>query len=98
MLPASSSDILLRALNRWSPIWDAAMQQIPVDDRKWLGVSRYSPEVATISKRIIEVGGTDEGKNSPYLQCVGTYDMVAFHQFIRKYGPESPAGAGKRDG
>ncbi|KAM6537844.1 hypothetical protein FALCPG4_003747 [Fusarium falciforme] len=98
MLPASSSDILLRALNRWTPIWDAAMQQIPVDDRKWLGVSRYSPEVATISKRIIEVGGTEEGKNSPYLQCVGTYDMVAFHQFIRKYGLDGPTGAGRRDG
>ncbi|EEU48208.1 uncharacterized protein NECHADRAFT_75560 [Fusarium vanettenii 77-13-4] len=98
MLPASSSDILLRALNRWTPLWDAAMQQIPVDDRKWLGVSRYSPEVATISKRIIEVGGTEEGKNSPYLQCIGTYDMIAFHEFIRKYGLERPAGAGKRDG
>ncbi|KAI8719702.1 Zn(2)-C6 fungal-type domain-containing protein [Fusarium sp. LHS14.1] len=97
MLPAGSSDILLRALNRWTPIWDAAMQQIPVDERKWLGVSRYSPEVATISKRIIEVGGTEEGKSSPYLQCVGTYDMVAFHQFIRKYGLDGPTGAGKRD-
>ncbi|KAJ4217212.1 hypothetical protein NW759_009159 [Fusarium solani] len=98
MLPASSSDILLRALNRWTPIWDAAMQQIPVDDRKWLGVSRYSPEVAIISKRMIEVGGTEEGKNSPYLQCVGTYDMVAFHQFIRTYGLDGPTGAGKQDG
>ncbi|RSL96057.1 hypothetical protein CDV31_013616 [Fusarium ambrosium] len=98
MLPASSSDIILRALNRWTPIWDAAMQQIPDDDRKWLGVSRYSLEVAIISKRIIEVAGTEEGKNSPYLQCVGTYDMVAFHQFIREYGLNGPMGAGKRDG
>ncbi|RSL47698.1 hypothetical protein CEP53_009833 [Fusarium sp. AF-6] len=98
MLPASSSDIILRALNRWTPIWDAAMQQIPDDDRKWLGVSRYSLEVAIISKRIIEVGGTEEGKNSPYLQCVGTYDMVAFHQFIREYGLNGPMDAGKRDG
>ncbi|KAF4995559.1 hypothetical protein FDECE_12758 [Fusarium decemcellulare] len=88
MLPPSSSDILLRAIDRWSLLWAAAYERIPVDERKWIGLARYAPELAVLSRRIIQVTGTEGGKESRYLQGTASYNTADLHQFIRQYGLE----------
>ncbi|KAM5355147.1 hypothetical protein ACJ41O_001793 [Fusarium nematophilum] len=88
MLPASSSAAVLRAVDRWTLLWADAIDKIPADELKWLGVSRNAYEGALLCKRMIEVIGTEEAKESGYLQRIVRYDTTDFHEFIRKYGWE----------
>jgi hypothetical protein len=42
--------------------------------------------VIALSRRMIELSGTEEADKSIYLQCVATYDTAIFHEFVHKYG------------
>lgn len=85
MLPAIDPLILLRALDRWDCLWNAAMNLIPINQRKWLGIAINAPELSILARRIIEVNMTKEAKESRYLRRVIGYDFVDLHQFIRQY-------------
>ncbi|CEI41127.1 unnamed protein product [Fusarium venenatum] len=78
--------MVLRALDRWDALWVDAFAQVPVTERRWLGIARHYPEVVALSRRSIELSGTKEAENSAYLQCVATYDTAIFHEFVQKYG------------
>ncbi|RBR25990.1 uncharacterized protein FIESC28_01263 [Fusarium coffeatum] len=78
--------MVLRALDRWDSLWIDAFERIPVDERKWFGIARHSPEVIALSRRMIELIGSEEAEKSAYLQCVATYDTAVFHEFVQKYG------------
>ncbi|KAF4339055.1 hypothetical protein FBEOM_7056 [Fusarium beomiforme] len=78
--------MLLRALSRWESLWENAFARITEDERRWLGISKHTPEVIALSRRTIEIIGSDEGKDSAYLQGIATYDTAVFHDFVQKYG------------
>jgi hypothetical protein len=85
------SFMILRALDRWDSLWVDAFARVPVDERRWLGIARHSPEVVALSRRMIELSRTEEAQKSAYLQCVATYDTVIFHEFVQKYGLQESA-------
>lgn len=89
--PKSLDLVLLRALDRWEQLWDAALQQIPPEAQRWLGVAKYSAEFALVSRRIIEVSGTGEEPRSKYLRCTPEYDLSVFHEFIMEHGTAGEA-------
>lgn len=62
------------------------MTRVAPDQQSWLGVVKHSPEFALVSRRIIEVNTTEEGRCSKYLHCTAEYDFQAFHEFILQYG------------
>ncbi|KAI8623086.1 hypothetical protein F5Y19DRAFT_459877 [Xylariaceae sp. FL1651] len=96
LLPRSFGSVLLRALNRWERLWHVAMSHVPPEQQSWLGVAKYSPEFALISRRIVEVSNTEEGKCSTYLQGTAEYDFQNFHQFILQHGSASTTATTKR--
>ena len=67
-------------------LWSSAIDRVPVDQVPWLGVVRHAPEIAWLSRRILETGVTGEVADSSYLQRVTTYDLADFHQFVKEYG------------
>ncbi|PTD01910.1 hypothetical protein FCULG_00010446 [Fusarium culmorum] len=87
--------MVLRALDRWDCLWVNALARVPVDERRWLGIARHSPEVVAISRRTIELSRTKEAEDSAYLQCVATYDSAIFHEFVQKYGLRESATSGR---
>lgn len=73
-----------RALDRWEPIWDRAIERVPSNQQQWLGIVRYSREIAWLTKRIIETSIAKEGEHSNYLQQIAIYSTVSIHQFIQR--------------
>ncbi|KAF5020901.1 hypothetical protein F66182_7053 [Fusarium sp. NRRL 66182] len=67
----------------WSTLWKAAIERASPDERKWLGIARYAPEMAILLRKIVELSGTGEGRELAYLQCVASYDTADFHEFVR---------------
>lgn len=82
-LPDSNAHILLRALNRWKMLWDAMMPRVSAEQRQWMGVTKFAPEVAWLTEKIIEVNGIKEAKGLAYLQRVPGYNLRAVHELIR---------------
>lgn len=85
VLVDSSSSVLLRGLDRWSVLWDAAIDRMDIEEQRWLGVVKYSTGIAFISKRIIQASKTEAGMRSSYLQRIVAYDTVALYQFMRQF-------------
>ncbi|KAF3796978.1 hypothetical protein GCG54_00005393 [Colletotrichum gloeosporioides] len=73
---------LLRALDRWTTLWNAAAHHKQPGS---LGVERNSPGLALLSRKIIEVTGTDTAGQCEYLQRVPKHDFSDLHRFIREY-------------
>ncbi|KAF0328749.1 isoflavone reductase [Colletotrichum asianum] len=72
----------LRALDRWTTLWNAATRpQQPGS----LGVERNSPGLALLSRKIIEVTGIDTAGQCEYLKRVPKHDFSDLHRFIREY-------------
>ncbi|KAF5658991.1 hypothetical protein FHETE_9619 [Fusarium heterosporum] len=88
------SKMLLRALDRLDLLWVDAFERVPSEERRWLGIIRHTPEIVALSRRIIELGGTEEAKNSTYMQGVANYDTAVFHEFVQKYGHEGHVATG----
>ena len=85
MLIDNGASILFRGLDRWKQLWDNALSRLNSEERKALGLVKYSAELAFLSRRIVEVASAKEGGTQPkYLQRRVTYDTVALHQFIRQ--------------
>lgn len=72
------------ALDRWEPIWDRAIDRVPSNQQQWLGIVRYSREIAWLTRKIIETSITKESEHSSYLQKIGIYSPVSIHQFIQR--------------
>ncbi|KAH7010525.1 hypothetical protein EDB80DRAFT_715004 [Ilyonectria destructans] len=98
ILPRSFGSVLLRALNRWELLWSVAINQVAPGQQGWLGVAKYSPEFALISRRIVEVCNTEEGRRSKYLQCTAEYDLQVFHEFMLQHGSTNTAATTKLRG
>ncbi|KAH9237535.1 hypothetical protein K456DRAFT_1830001 [Colletotrichum gloeosporioides 23] len=73
---------LFRALDRWTTLWNAATHPKQPGS---LGVERNSPGLALLSRKIIEVTGTDTAGQCEYLQRVPKHDFSDLHRFIREY-------------
>jgi hypothetical protein len=86
LLLDSSHHALLRALDRWEQLWDAAIKRLTPEEQKWLGVARYAPEFALVSRRILEVSADQATPTSEYLRCAPQYDLEKFHQFLLDHG------------
>jgi hypothetical protein len=78
--------MLFNAFDRWDSLWAHAFERVPVEERRWLGIVRHSPEMIALFRRMTELCSTEGAKNSAYLQGVATYDTAVFHDFIQKYG------------
>ncbi|KAF4960239.1 hypothetical protein FSARC_10527 [Fusarium sarcochroum] len=89
----NTSDLFLLTLDRWNSLWTGAFARISADEKSWLGIARHTPEVAALSRKIVELSGTGEAKSSAYMQCVATYDTAIFHEFVQTYGQEVTAAA-----
>lgn len=85
---------LFSAFDRWDSLWAHAIERVPVEERRWLGIVRHSPELIALSRRITELCSTEEARNSAYLQGVATYDTAVFHGFIQKYGHDGNVASG----
>jgi hypothetical protein len=94
MAPTTDPNTLLRALDRWDILWQAAMEKLDVNRRSWLGVSVYASELSVLSRRIIQANMTADTKKSRYLRRIVGYDFADLHEFIRQYSEpkESPTG------
>ncbi|RGP63278.1 hypothetical protein FLONG3_9931 [Fusarium longipes] len=86
VVTADYSSTILRALDRWNSLWTDALARVPVDERRWLGIARHSPEVVALSRRMVELSGTKVAEKSAYLRGIATYDTAIFHEFVQKYG------------
>ncbi|KAH6959203.1 hypothetical protein DER45DRAFT_613711 [Fusarium avenaceum] len=86
--------MLFSAFDRWDSLWAHAFERVPVEERRWLGIVRHSPEMVVLSRRMTELCSTEEAKNSAYLQGVVTYDTAVFHDFIQKYGHDGNSNLG----
>ncbi|KAH8653626.1 hypothetical protein BX600DRAFT_83123 [Xylariales sp. PMI_506] len=84
-LPTDHSPTFIRALDRWDNLWESAMRRTPIDQIKWLGVSRNGHEISSLSRRIIEVNRTEQASQSMYLQRIPVTNLSTIHQFIRQY-------------
>ena len=84
MLPREASLPIRRALDRWKNLWDVAFNSIDPDQRKWLGIPRHAPELASISKLTIEMSGSEKAKTSKYLQGIVGYDLHDLQIFIQQ--------------
>ncbi|KEY72111.1 hypothetical protein S7711_00125 [Stachybotrys chartarum IBT 7711] len=82
---AQQGDRLLQALSKWRYLWGEAMDKIPVDHRRWLGVSKYVPDIEHLTRRIIEVSASSEATSSQYLKRVPSYGAREMHHFIRDF-------------
>lgn len=87
MLPREMSLTLLRALNRWKTLWDPAFDRVPQDEQRWLGIAGHAPELAALSRLIIETCGTERAKTSRYLQGIAGSDLTEFHRFMKQNRP-----------
>lgn len=76
--------IVLSALDRWEPIWDRAIDRVPSGQQQWLGIVRYSREIAWLTRKIIESSIAKESKHANYLQQIAMYSTKSIHQFIRQ--------------
>lgn len=72
------------ALDRWEPIWDRAIDRVPSNQQQWLGIVRYSREIAWLTRKIMEISITKESEHSDYLQQIAIYSPVSIHQFIQR--------------
>ncbi|KAL3293656.1 transcription factor [Colletotrichum asianum] len=72
----------LRALDRWTTLWNAATRPKQPGS---LGVERNSPGLALLSRKIIEVTGIDTAGQCEYLKRVPKHDFSDLHRFIREY-------------
>jgi hypothetical protein len=84
MLVDNGSFILLRGLDRWKQLWDDTMSGIDFEEKKSLGLVKYSTELAFLSRRIVEVSSAKKGIKPKYLQRSVMYDTAALYQFIRQ--------------
>lgn len=84
MLVDNGSSILSRGLDRWKQLWDDAISRLNIEERKSLGLVKYSAELAFLSRRIVEVASAKGCMQPKYLQRCVTYDTVALHQFIQQ--------------
>jgi hypothetical protein len=94
--PPGVAQSILHALDRWGLLWDRAIARITPEAQQWLGVARHAPEIAWLSRRIIEISLTRQSDEVQYLQRCATYDLADFHQFIRQYGAASESHTGVR--
>lgn len=81
----NDSQVLLRALDRWSISWEAALRRVDNEEQRWLGVVKYSAGIELLSRRILEVSNSEVGKQSPYLQRIITYNTAALYQFMQLF-------------
>ncbi|KAK1579614.1 uncharacterized protein LY79DRAFT_522447 [Colletotrichum navitas] len=73
---------LLRALDRWTTLWNAATHTKQPES---LGVERNSPGLALLSRKIVQITGTEAARQCAYLQRVPKHDFSDLHRFIREY-------------
>ena len=84
------SQKLLQALSKWGCLWERAIGKIPVDLRKWLGVSKNVSDLAHISRRIVEVAISPEAESCRYLQRVPTLGARGeMYEFMRKFASQT---------
>jgi hypothetical protein len=84
MMVENSSFVLLRGLDRWQELWDDALGRTDIEERKSLGLVKYSTELAFLFRRMVELSSAREDMQPKYLQRSVTYDTVALYQFIRQ--------------
>ncbi|ERT00248.1 hypothetical protein HMPREF1624_03619 [Sporothrix schenckii ATCC 58251] len=99
-LPPSTAAVVLRALDRWDRLWQAARDRLPLEQQRWLGIARHAPEFARVARRIVEVTRqvsettatgppTDalaDVHRSRYIQCRPEFDLAVFYHFILEHG------------
>ncbi|KIH91331.1 hypothetical protein SPBR_01531 [Sporothrix brasiliensis 5110] len=99
-LPPSTAAVVLRALDRWDRLWQAARDRVPPDQQRWLGIARHAPEFARIARRIVDVtrqvsettatgppaDALADVHRSRYIQCRSEFDLAVFYQFILEHG------------
>lgn len=83
MLPRSSFDPILRALDRWKKLWDVAVHRVPTEQQKWMGVTRHAPEMALMCRGVILLHGTEMGRSLAYTQRITQYDATSFYEFVQ---------------
>lgn len=80
---------LLQALGTWRYLWGRAIDKIPNNHLKWLGIAKNVPNIEYLSRRIIEVAISPEATSSQYLQRVPSYSSREIHEFIRDFTAKS---------
>lgn len=80
-LPQQSKK-LLHTLHTWRDLWRRALEQLPRNHLKYLGIAKTIPDIEYLSRRIIEVAVSSDGASSRYLQRVPSYISREIHSFI----------------
>ncbi|KAI6782242.1 uncharacterized protein J7T54_008328 [Emericellopsis cladophorae] len=91
MLPKSGLATVMRALDRWALLWATALDRIEPHDRKWLGIAKYAPEIAFISRKVLEAILREQEGDLRYLRLIANYDSSAFHELICHFATEAEA-------
>ena len=82
LLPSNNAPVILRALSRWNVVWDTSIRYFPAYQRKWMGLARNALEVSWLSRKIVELNETEEGRKLAYLRRIPGYNAEAAHEFI----------------
>ncbi|KAG9249436.1 uncharacterized protein F5Z01DRAFT_496400 [Emericellopsis atlantica] len=91
MLPKSGLATIVRALDRWVLLWATALDRIEPHDRKWLGIAKYAPEIALISRKVLETILREQEGEMSYFRRIANYDSSAFHEIVCHYTKEAEA-------
>lgn len=78
---------LIKALDRWERLWDAALANVPADEQRWLGVAKHSPEFARIARRIVHasmvVSSTAEASSMPPFPSSEIMDSLRRSKYMQ---------------
>ncbi|KAI1880220.1 hypothetical protein JX265_001841 [Neoarthrinium moseri] len=85
MFLKQQSDKLLQTLDIWRHLWERALERIPNDHRKWLGVAKNVPDIEYLSRRVIEISASPEASSSRYLQRLPSRGARDIHEFIKDF-------------
>lgn len=80
---------VLRALDRWSDLWNIVLDQIHTDKMQNLGLVKYASEYALLLKGIAERAGDDEQARCEYLERKVVFDTAALHRFVQQLTTKS---------
>jgi hypothetical protein len=85
VLVGSSTCVLLRAVDRWSEMWNYAVERLDQSEKLSLSLVKHSTELALLFRRILETSISDQGNNTVYLRRHVMYDTLDLYRFIQGY-------------
>lgn len=83
LLPTSAPAIL-RAIDRWEELWQAAAGRMDPDRLRMSGFVRHSGEMCWLARKLVEFCLSGRDRTSPYFQRTGHDSPDELHGLLRE--------------